>query len=636
MPGAPMTIDNAPQRDTTNRQSDPKWRDEDSRTYLRTAFSEIKRYPDSSISSFHRRFFSRGWHRDLGNQGSPSRNLLFEPANRQPGLSLGYHVFDIYRIDADSVLYYNTNRPYSSFTYQLGSKLEQVARILHTQNIRPNWNMAVQYQKVTSPGYYAVQRTNHDNAALSSWYVSPRQHYRAFANIIYNKEQNDENGGILSDTFLTSDRYGDRQTIDTRFENTGYSTRRSPVMNNFRDFSINLHHGYTWGHTDTLYNADSTQYSFDLVPRFRIAHHLSIGSEKHVFKDLRPDSADYLAFFSKRFNTNDSVLSVQTHFYADNALMLEGFLGPKDRQLRFSAGAGNRIDRFATDYATGEDRLNAVSNYLAGSLEKEALEPGQWTYGADAKLFVTGDAAGDFRLQATVGKDLGEKWGSFRAGFTQQLNEAPYNYSLYRTNHYTRLSDFDKESQTIVYGELHLSRWRLSAGVRNYLLGNYLYVNDRSEFVQHSDAFNLTQAWLRKTFRYRILLFDNEIAFQQATGNAPVNVPKVMTRHQLGIETNVFKGALKIATGVEGRYHTPYYGDGYNPFFNRFYYQNSYEISNAPEMAVYFNFKVKRFRAYLMADQFQKLWEQKNIITAQGYPAQELMIRFGFNWIMIN
>lgn len=631
-----MTLDNIPQRDTASKASDPKWRNEDARTYSRTAFSAIKQYPDSSLSTFHRRIFQPSWQGDLGNQGSPSSSLFFEPSSRQPGLSLGYHVFDSYRFDADSLQYYNTNRPYSSFTYQLGSKLEQLARILHTQNVRPNWNIAARFQKITSPGFFSVQRTNHDNASLSTWYVSPRQHYELFAGFVYNKEQQDENGGIVSDTFLSNDRFSDRQTIDTRFENSSYSTRRSPVVNNMRDFSIVLRHGYTLGRTDTLYNADSTQYSFKLLPRFRIAHSMTIGSEKHTFKDLRPDSVDYAVLFSRTFGSRDSVYSVQDHFYVDNTLMLEGFLGPEGRQARFSAGAGNRFDRFGTDYVVGEDRLSAVSNYLVGSLQKEALEQGQWSYNADARFFVTGDAAGDLLLQASVGKELRNDRGFFRAGFRQLLSEAPYNYTLYRNQYYTRLSDFGKESQTLVYGELHFPRWRLSAGVRNQVIGNYLYVNDKSEFVQASEAFNVTQAWLRKTFRYRALIFDNEIAFQQTTGDAPLNLPKLMTRHQLGVELLVFKKALKIATGLEARYHTPYYGDGYNPLFNRFYYQNSYEISNIPEASFYFNFKVKKFRAYLMLDQLQQIIDTKNIIRAPGYPAQNFMIRFGFNWIMIN
>ena len=69
----------------------------------------------------------------MGNLGSPVNNLMFTPEDRA-GPSLGYHINDVYRMNVDSLNYYSTNRPYSIFSYQLGSKLEQTASIMHSQN----------------------------------------------------------------------------------------------------------------------------------------------------------------------------------------------------------------------------------------------------------------------------------------------------------------------------------------------------------------------------------------------------------------------------------------------------------------------------------------------------------------------
>ena len=101
------------------------------------------------------------------------------------------------------------------------------------------------------------------------------------------------------------------------------------------------------------------------------------------------------------------------------------------------------------------------------------------------------------------------------------------------------------------------------------------------------------------------------------------------------IETNLFKKALQIATGVEVRYHTAYEPAGYSPYYNRFYYQDTYNLSNIPEGSVFFNFRIKRFRAFLMGDQVQQIFAD-NVINFPGYPAQKFSIRFGFNWAMIN
>ena len=132
--GAPMTLNNAPQRDSSNKTNTADWQDEKARIYFQTLNSSKKRYPDTLLHYFHRRPFSLPWYINTGNFGSPSNSLLFTPDFRT-GPTLGYHSFDVYRFQVDSLHYYNTTRPYSEFAYQLGSKAEQQVSILHTQNI---------------------------------------------------------------------------------------------------------------------------------------------------------------------------------------------------------------------------------------------------------------------------------------------------------------------------------------------------------------------------------------------------------------------------------------------------------------------------------------------------------------------
>lgn len=643
MPGAPVNINNAPQRDTTNRSSSVDWHDESVRVSFTKAGSLQTQHPDTTLHTFHRRRFSQPWHRDLGNSGSASRSLFFRPDNEgKTGFSSGYHVFDVYRFKADSLLYFNTTRPYTSFSYQLGSKLEQLVNILHTQNIKPNWNFAVNYQKITSPGYYQIQRVNNDNASLSTSYQSKDQHYSLKGAVVYNVQQQDENGGITADSFLSQSKYSERNTIPVAFENPGFSDRRSSVTTRLRDFNILLQHGYTWGRRDTVYSADSTQYYFELVPRFRITHRMELGSEKTKLKYQQPDSLTMSSFFGRQFASDDSVYSAQQWVWFDNRVMLEGFLGKRAQQLLFNAGIGNRLDNFSTDYATGRDRTNNVSNYIVGELKKEALKPGQWSYNANLQFYITGPAAGNFLLNASVGKDIGE-WGNLQAGFGQQLSAAPYNARLYKNNFYTQETSLSNESITQLYITLRSRKLGLSGGVKNYVLTNYIYLADTLERVsngrldvrQYGTAFNLTQAWVQKAFYVGHFVLDNELFFQQIAGNAPIEVPTFLGRHQLSYENYLFNNALKIATGIEVRYHSAYKPMGYSPFYNRFYYQAAYTTNNNPEAAFFFNFKVKRFRAYLMGDQLQRLFTNPNVPTP-GYPTQDIMIRFGFDWVMIN
>jgi len=630
------------QRDSSfNKSNTNKWKEVEARIYFHKLNSEKKEIPDTSLHTFHRRPFTQPWYRDLGNLGSPVQNLQFTPEDRM-GPTLGYHVYDVYRFDADSLNYYNTTRPYSVFSYQLGSKLEQMASITHTQNIKPNWNFAVGYRKVNSPGFYKLQRTIHDNAYLATNYKSNNLHYELYGAVVYNKFQQDENGGIVNDSELENSQFADRRTIDVAFQNDGYSITRSSVTNMQRDFGVLLQHRYSWGHVDTTYNADSTQYNTQLVPRFSITHKFQLGSEKHVFKDIFPDSLRYTSLFQQGFNNSftggfitDSVFSQQTWVWVDNKLLLNGFVGPKGKQLEFDAGVGNRIDEFKTNYIIGSSKNNILSNYVTGDIRKEALKPGEWFYNASAQLYLTGDYAGNFVIDAKVGKDLNKNLGSISAGFRQQLNSAPYSYTYFATQFDTITHSYDKESVTQFYATIESPRFNFSAGIKDYVIENYIYINQSRQFAQYTTPFSVTEIWGRKAFRFGRFILDNELSYQQIAGSAPVNVPTLLGRHQLSYEVSLFNHALKVATGVELRYHTAYYCAGYDPFFNRFYYQNSYYLSNAPEESVFFNFRIKRFRAYLMADQIQAAFT-RNTITAPGYPAQDLMIRFGFAWTLVN
>lgn len=634
MPGAPITLQNTQQRDTANKTNTSSWRTEKARVSFQTLHSKKTFYPDSSIQNIHRRPFMQGWQRDLGNLGSPMYQLLFTPEQRV-GPTLGYHAFDAYRFLPDSLHYYNTNRPFSIFTYRLGSRAEQLAQILHTQNIRPNWNIAAQYRKINSPGNYKVQRTSHDFASITTNYQSINQHYKLNAAVMYNKAQHDENGGIVADSFLTLESFNDRRTIPVRFQNDAYSNRRSSVTNMHRDFTVLLQHSYTVGKKDTTYNEDSTQYAVTLLPRFRVAHRMQISTEKQQYKDLRPDSTRYAPIFQAGIPSNDSVFSEQKWFYVDNALMLHGFLGKAENQLGFAAGIGNRIDRFTTDFAASEVRENIISNYIAGELKKEALQPRQWSYEAQGRIFLTGNAAGNLLLRATVGKEISAKVGSIRAGVEQTINTAPYNYTSYRNKFYERSRSFNKETVTLVHGSVRNDFLKLEIGLKNYLIANYIYLNPQQEFSQDANTINLTQIVVRKTFQFGVWVSENDVAYQQMAGDAPINVPALMGRHRLAVETRVFGNALKIATGIDVRWHTAYEPAGYSAFFNRFYYQNSYRVSNIPEAGVYFNFKIKNFRAFLMGDQLQTFFA-RNAIVAPGFATQDAMIRFGFDWALVN
>src|SRR5690606_7432970 len=151
---------------------------------------------------------------------------------------------------------------------------------------------------------------------------------------------------------------------------------------------------YAWGKTDTLFNEDSTQVNLHFVPRFSLQHQLELHSERHIFKDMQPDSLRYLSFFDHDSNPQDSVFSQQDWIFADNRFSLNGFLGKEESLAAVQAGFAVRLDHFQEYYVHERPKSVYLSNYLFGAIRKEALADKQWSYYAFGQLFVTGKAAG--------------------------------------------------------------------------------------------------------------------------------------------------------------------------------------------------------------------------------------------------
>lgn len=624
--------------DSAGAKRNNAWKEEPANIHFNTINSTKERTIDSSLEDFYNYQPRQTWRlKDLGNANTALQNPFFTPFMPM-GLSLGYHIYDGYfGLNLDSLRLYNTTRPYSSFQYMLGTKKQQRVAIMHTQNITPDWNFAFNVKYNSSPGFYKNQYANNIGGSFSTNYLSKNKRYAVVAGFIYNRAQQDENGGVTDTTQLTNPAITSKDQITVNIPSSSSSSTRSAVMNQEGRMDFYIQNNYSFGKTDTLYNSDSTRMNLEFTPRFRIKHQLSLHSDNHVFQDKRPQSARY-SFIepSLVFSGNDSIYSAQKWFYVDNKFSLNGFIGNLKHLVNIEAGVGNRVDNFSTNYIYGKDKFSSVSNYLFGEIKKEATDAGQWEYRANAQLFLTGDAVGSFDLNGSIGKDLG-KWGNFSGGFHQNLSNPAYTYTTMKSNRYDYFTntDFNKMSITHLWAKTVIDKIKLELGANNYLITNYIYYNETLKPQQQSEAFSVLQIYGRKNFSWHIFRWDNEIAWQQATGGAPVNLPSLLIREKLGIATPLFKSALIVAAGVEARYHTAYYSDGYTPYFNQYYLQNSVKVTNVPELAAYFNFKIKSFRAFLLFDQVQQMFTN-NVINTPYYPGPSFMFRFGFNWILVN
>ncbi len=607
---------------------------------------------DSSVTDFTTRFPIPATNIYLGNNGTASRSILFSPKFNS-GWDPGFHALDIYKWKLEKVRFFNTTRPYSELNYALGSRSEQIIEIMHTQNIRPNWNFLFQYRMINSPGFFKNQKTNHNNYLFSSWYRSVNQRYNSYFIILKNKLQSSENGGIKNDTdYLNDPDYKDRYNIDTQIGGDNpvgldFFNTKIGSGNKYNEFTLLLRQQYDFGKKDSLVT-DSTVIPL-FYPRLRFEHTVTYRTYKYVFEDLpftgntsnyAPDSAWYKDNYGYEIPASDTVYFRERWKEIINDFSIYQFPDAKNQQQFIKLGA-------AVQNLTGEFTAQKKSFYnVYGHAEyRNKTRNLKWDIEANGKLYFTGLNAGDYQVYASLQRYAGKKLGYVQLGF-ENVNRTPSFIFDSRSSFYflNPARDFKKENSSHFFASFYQPSFKLRLTGHYYLLTNYTYISEFSQLQQESALFNVLQIGLQKTIKLgKRWNWHTDIYFQQTIGNAPVNLPQIFTRNRIAYEGNLGFKNLDIAFGLEGRYHTPYKADDYSPVLGQFFYQDSIRISNkTPDISAYVHFRIKGIKFFIRAENLNTARTKNgfgftnNNLAAPGYPYPGLVIRFGIFWSFVN
>lgn len=596
---------------------------------------------DSSISDFTKRFPIPPHHVYLGNVGNASRSILFAPLMK-PGWDDGFHAFDVYKWRLDKVRFFNTTRPYTELGYLLGSRVEQIIEVIHTQNIKPNWNASFQYRLINSAGFFKGQKTNHNNYLLSSWYQGTSKRYNNYIIILTNSIQSSENGGIQDDEdYLNNPNFNNRFDIPTKlggdaaFGRDFFNTKIT-TGNRQRESTVLLRQQYDLGRKDSLVT-DSTVIPL-FYPRLRFEHTIQFNNHSFLYLDNIPDSAYYKNNYGIMLNPVDTVTLNDKWKEILNDFSIYQFPDVNNLQQFIKAGA---------TLQNLQGRLSALTksfyNFIIHGEYRNKTKNQKWDIEAFGKLYINGLNAGDYQAYGSLQAFVGEKLGYVQLGF-ENVNRSPSFIFDSRSSYYLDTSkSFNKENTSHIFGSYFLPLLNLRLTGHYYLIGNYTYLVDYYKLQQEASLFNFLQVSLEKlvkigkSWNWYIDLF-----LQQKTGNVQVNAPLLFTRLRFAYEGNFGFKNLNIAIGTELRYNTPYKADGYSPVLSKFFYQDSVTIRNLPEINAYLHFRIRSFKAYLRFENLNTARNNNgfgftnNNLAAPGYPFPGLQTRLGIYWNFVN
>ena len=620
---------------------------EDSITiYYRFFDSTRIRQLDTTINNFPTRFPVPFSYFTLAGYGTAARSLLFSP-NLKPGFDPGFHAFDIYKLKVETTKFYQTTRPYTELGYLLGSKAEQTVDIIHTQNVKPNFNMAFQYRLINVPGNLQNQNANHNSFSLNGNYQSLNKRYSIYGIYLSNKIAVSENGGVQNDSLLKDFRFTNRYLIPGRLSGAENPQRnpfntRIVTGNVYSENTFLLKQQYDFGQQDSLVVNDSTVIRL-FYPRLRLQHTLTYTGQSFEFRDLF-EGADkiknYDTFFNVKLPGDSQFVFRNAWKDLQNDFSIISF-PEKNNQNQFIK-AGITIQNLS---ATFSDTLFRKDNniFLNGEYRNRTRNQ-KWDIEANGKFYVNGFNSGDYLARADLKRFISKKLGYIELGF-QNVNRTPSFIYENKSAFPVRFQgNLNKENITRLNASIVNDANNTTLNGEYFLVSNYTYFDSFFTAKQKSSLFNVLHLSATKTFKniWRNLSLYAEVHLQKTTGNAPVNLPLIFTTNRLVFEGVYYKN-MTYAYGFEVTYHTPFKADNYSPFLGQFFYQDNTTINNRPTINAFFHFRIKTFKAFIRGENLNSFGNSTgsvgfntNNLSASHYPQPGLLIRVGVWWTFIN
>ena len=608
----------------------------DSITISYRYLDSVKRHPiDSSVNDFDKYFPVPSTYQNLGNNGTAAFPLIFKPFSR-PGWDPGFHAFDIYKYRLEETKFFRTTGPFSMLGYQLASGKEQMIQALHTQSPRQNMNFGFEYRLISAPGFFVTQNTNHNNIRLWGTYTGKRKRYNGSFIVISNAIKSSENGGIKADSFLLDPNKKERFSIPV---NLGGALPYTPnpfqasvkTGNTYKEKIFFLRQSYDIGKRDSVaINDSTTEYLF--YPKLRIQHTLTSSMNSYLFKDALGDSTLYHDRFGVQFSKpTDSFQLYEKWKSLTNDLSLVQFPDTRNAAQFFLAGASLQTLEARTKYG-----VYHFTNTLLHGEYRNRTRNKLWDVLLKGEFYLTGLNSGDYIAQGNLSRYLNRKFGDVSVYFSNVNRTPSFIFDNRSSFNLGNINSYKKENITSFGATANNPYFRL--GFNNYLISNYAYFRDYYHSDQYSKPINVIQVFASKKFNLtKNIHYYADVTLQQTDGASPIHVPFLFTRSRIAYEGSPYKN-LRVSTGLEIRYYSPYKADNYSPLLGQFSPQDTMTISNRPDVAAFLHFRIKGFTLYFRAENLNTVNFSNgfgfidNNFSAPHYPTPGLMIRFGVRW----
>ncbi len=570
--------------------------------------------------------------------GLAAMPLLFEPV-KTIGFDAGFHALDFYALNQSDVRFYRARSPFSSIHYVTGGEKEQVLKLIHTQNIKRNWNFGATYDRIGANGFYTHQRGDDLSASIFTWYESPNKRYNLWADVIFNTLKAQENGGILNGNIYSKDNVS---LVDKMAE----PVRLRSAKQLWRKNSFLLKQSYFVGRIDST----GVNNSQNILPTNKITHTLTYTKSQYSFKKDEEDS--YGVFPSRMPNsekpvdlvfTNDStnVKHLQNEFIYSFFLRAKGNSFIKN-ELKIDAGIRHDFYQYAQygilrDKSLFYQHTASFQNIsLLGSLGYRFSN--RIDLNLDVQQLFQGKNTGDYLYEAKSNIVLSNKAGKIALGAYIQNKSPEEIYTRYYGNYFDwyNPTSFDRTKTTNVSFNYINDFLKLDAALKYYLITDYLYFKQQGAKgivpTQENGDMSLLQLSVGKQFTFGGFHLDAYVVYQKTDKGDVLRTPEVYTFNSVYKDWTLFK-VLKTQVGFDVRYNTTYVAAGYSPAVSQFYNVENKEIfGSKPVVDFWLKAGLRRANLFIKYDYANQGLFSKGYYTVNRYPMPDRLLKFGLTW----
>lgn len=512
--------------------------------------------------------------------------------------------------------YYNVNLPYTVAKAVIGSKEEQHLWLTHTQNVRRNLNVGLDFRRWDSDGFYALQTSLYNQFEGHMNYRSNNQRYVLLLNYSLGNYLNMENGGLLDPDDLQTTTLVNTQLLAVNY---------ADVISSRKNTGFGMEHHFYLGPKSTPKDSN------DLV-KVHQGHRLvvfsKVDNQRFRYRDNFPYASNYDSTYFDTTITND----VAQNYAWESGFRFERVdtLSSTGWNFHYSFGTKHQYSRL-TQYGIDTTINNIIGTGAFRIIKKDFLAV---QYNGD--LGMTGYNGGDFDHNVAV-----LYWGEgildeARVTLRAKQSEPTWMQQRYQSNHFEWNNNFRKVGLVEAGAELVNEKWSATISGKFSTISNMVYVDTAGLPKQATDDVTVLQAQLSKNFKWRKWHWDSRLIYQQTGGADVLRLPDFTVNSSVYLATDAFKGALRTRLGMEVFYYSGYNGNKFIPATGMFALQNDVKVGNYPYFDFFFAAKIKKVRIFAKLTHLNAGFMAEDYLVAPNYAAAGRAFKLGLEWKFYN